>query len=181
MRKRKVCLSIDISAFLAHTDPVDENLFYKGVDKHKVDPARLAQHHQEELSNASSDPTLPPYAFHSGDSLLALTRKHNVSPSSYYSIITDPQIHRTTPQFSLADIHVLPSDHEPGAYLDSHTLIKMTIAQIVYDNERQFHSDEEIHGKVRVTHACAARSFALTDRPEPYIFCVYLCPSWYIS
>ncbi|EJD07550.1 L-serine ammonia-lyase [Fomitiporia mediterranea MF3/22] len=76
---------------------VDENLFYKGVDKHKVDPARLAQHEHD----TSSDPSLPPYAFHSGDSLLALTKKHN-----------------------------------------------MTIAQIVYDNERYFHPHDVIYEKL---------------------------------
>lgn len=54
---------------------VDENLFYKGVDKHKVEPARLAQHHE---ATAELNPGQPPYTFHSGDSLLALTKKHNV-------------------------------------------------------------------------------------------------------
>ncbi|KAL5536927.1 hypothetical protein ACEPAF_750 [Sanghuangporus sanghuang] len=75
----------------------DENLFYKGVDKHKVEPARLSQHDHD----ARSDSTLPPYVFHSGDSLLALTKKHN-----------------------------------------------MTIAQIVYDNEKYFHSDDVIYEKL---------------------------------
>ena len=58
---------------------VDENLFYKGVDKHKVEPARLTQHHEHATE---MDPGQPPYSFHSGDSLLALTKKHNVSNSS---------------------------------------------------------------------------------------------------
>lgn len=85
MRRRKVYgtrISAQRRSKLNSILTVDENLFYKGVDKHKVDPARLVQHHhqdQPELADASSDPTLPLYAFHSGDSLLALTRKHNVS------------------------------------------------------------------------------------------------------
>lgn len=82
---------------------VDENLFYKGVDKHKVEPARLVQQPGQQKyepsdsdspsnHNASSDPTLPTYAFHSGDSLLALTRKHNVSyplssPKEVYAFV----------------------------------------------------------------------------------------------
>ena len=78
MRKRKVSLlekrySVAIKA---KNRVVDENLFYKGVDKHKVDPARLTQQ-----GDASSQPVEehPPFVFHSGDSLLALTKKHNVS------------------------------------------------------------------------------------------------------
>jgi hypothetical protein len=80
---------------------VDENLFYKGVDKRAVHGARLSQtqavsdllpgngppstQEQHQHSNSSQDkeqndpdPGHPPYPFESGDSLLALTRKHNV-------------------------------------------------------------------------------------------------------
>ncbi|KAJ3767894.1 serine dehydratase alpha chain-domain-containing protein [Lentinula raphanica] len=96
---------------------VDENLFYKGVDKSVVPPARLHQTHslaEPSLSPPStehSEPSSlpqdtpeagPPYPFESGNSLLALTQKHN-----------------------------------------------MTIAQIVYDNEKSFgYSDEDIHQKI---------------------------------
>ncbi|KAF9078109.1 L-serine ammonia-lyase [Rhodocollybia butyracea] len=102
---------------------VDENLFYKGVDKSVVPPARLQQTHSlsepdlnsapsvltEPSSSTSNDnaaPNMvdvgPPYPFESGNSLLALTQKHN-----------------------------------------------MTIAQIVYDNERSFgYSDDDIHNKI---------------------------------
>lgn len=89
---------------------VDENLFYKGVDKRTVHEARLHQ-------NSASDPLdteyqlsdlyrvrseHPPYPFSSGDNLLSLTKKHN-----------------------------------------------MTIAQIVFDNEKYFGlSEEEIHSKI---------------------------------
>ncbi|KAF5369230.1 hypothetical protein D9757_010038 [Collybiopsis confluens] len=104
---------------------VDENLFYKGVDKSAVPPARLHQSHSltepayfsPSIADSASAPetsdtdspvvaqlenTGPPYPFESGNSLLALTRKHN-----------------------------------------------MTIAQIVYDNEKSFgYSDEDIHDKI---------------------------------
>lgn len=64
---------------------VDENLFYKGVDKRVVHGARLHQTHQAEQGDPilgtpnKDDPGHPPYPFDSGNSLLALTRKHNVS------------------------------------------------------------------------------------------------------
>ncbi|KAH7922583.1 L-serine ammonia-lyase [Leucogyrophana mollusca] len=68
---------------------VDENLFYKGVDKSAVHGARLHQTHslsEPELDAASAqqkgpdpDPGHPPYPFESGDSLLALTKKHNLT------------------------------------------------------------------------------------------------------
>ncbi|KAJ3809594.1 serine dehydratase alpha chain-domain-containing protein [Lentinula aff. lateritia] len=103
---------------------VDENLFYKGVDKSVVPPARLHQTHslnEPALSSPSPEPSSsssrssqhnndtipnaeagPPHPFESGNSLLALTQKHN-----------------------------------------------MTIAQIVYDNEKSFgYSDEDIHKKI---------------------------------
>lgn len=85
---------------------VDENLFYKGVDKSVVHGARLHQTHSSEGAPGEAaqapDPTQPPYPFsvrhawcfvetvarsdcvwavlaaQSGDSLLALARKHNV-------------------------------------------------------------------------------------------------------
>ncbi|KIM44907.1 hypothetical protein M413DRAFT_442879 [Hebeloma cylindrosporum] len=73
---------------------VDENLFYKGVDKKKVHGARLHQtHHHPEDSPKLKSPTSnetaqrtgdeykehPPYPFVSGNSLLALTKKHNMT------------------------------------------------------------------------------------------------------
>lgn len=99
---------------------VDENMFYKGIDKTTVHEARLHQSHSvSEPSDkdavrdehvAPVDPTKnvdpgashPPYPFSSGDSLLALTRKHN-----------------------------------------------MTIAQIVHDNEKFYgYTNEEIYSKI---------------------------------
>ncbi|KAJ7746952.1 serine dehydratase alpha chain-domain-containing protein [Mycena maculata] len=114
---------------------VDENLFYKGVDKRAVHGARLNQVHAHEegapaaVAGGAADlgpggavveqeegegqkekdkeaepmqETGPPYPFASGNSLLELTKKHN-----------------------------------------------MTIAQIVWDNEKAFgYSDDEIHTKV---------------------------------
>ncbi|KZT27782.1 L-serine ammonia-lyase [Neolentinus lepideus HHB14362 ss-1] len=58
---------------------VDENLFYKGVDKSAVHGARLHQSHISEPGDASGGAPQPPYPFTTGDSLLALTRKHNMT------------------------------------------------------------------------------------------------------
>ncbi|KAG1746674.1 serine dehydratase alpha chain-domain-containing protein [Suillus paluster] len=64
---------------------VDENLFYKGVDKRVVHGARLhqtrniAEGDQTPAQAAADDPGHPPYPFESGNSLLALTRKHNLT------------------------------------------------------------------------------------------------------
>ncbi|KIJ62054.1 hypothetical protein HYDPIDRAFT_115229 [Hydnomerulius pinastri MD-312] len=64
---------------------VDENLFYKGVDKSAVHGARLHQTHNVEEGDATpaqpkgDDPGHPPYPFESGNSLLALTEKHNLT------------------------------------------------------------------------------------------------------
>ncbi|CAL1714813.1 unnamed protein product [Somion occarium] len=74
---------------------VDENLFYKGVDKSSVHGARLHQTHS--LSDPTPgapppppDPCQPPYPFASGDSLLALTRKHNMTIAQ---IVYDNELH----------------------------------------------------------------------------------------
>ncbi|EMD38868.1 hypothetical protein CERSUDRAFT_92905 [Gelatoporia subvermispora B] len=74
---------------------VDENLFYKGVDKSAVHGARLHQTHS--LSEPSQDgqipppdPCQPPYPFVSGDSLLALTKKHNMTIAQ---IVYDNELH----------------------------------------------------------------------------------------
>ncbi|KAF9221360.1 L-serine ammonia-lyase [Gyrodon lividus] len=64
---------------------VDENMFYKGVDKSVVHGARLHQTHNVEEGDATparprhGDPGHPPYPFESGNSLLALTKKHNLT------------------------------------------------------------------------------------------------------
>jgi hypothetical protein len=70
---------------------VDENLFYKGVDKSSVHGARLHQHvHVAESPSVvgrepPSGSEQPPYPFKSGDSLLNLTRVHNVRLILSYS------------------------------------------------------------------------------------------------
>ncbi|KAJ7281745.1 L-serine ammonia-lyase [Mycena rebaudengoi] len=124
---------------------VDENLFYKGVDKKAVHGARLSQVHSlpepgaaSASDSSSSDehpsaeeatedtvPAGPPYPFASGDSLLELTKKHN-----------------------------------------------MTIAQIVFDNERSFgYSDEQIHAKIMriwsVMDECIRTGVATTETVLP--------------
>jgi hypothetical protein len=70
---------------------VDENLFYKGVDKSHIEPSRLApalpshglpieapEAQQGVASTSASDSDPPPYLFESGASLLQLTEEHNV-------------------------------------------------------------------------------------------------------
>ncbi|KAF9523050.1 serine dehydratase alpha chain-domain-containing protein [Crepidotus variabilis] len=67
---------------------VDENLFYKGVDKSQVHGARLHQLHSlseplDDISAPEADQAAgtfePPYPFDTGDTLLALTKKYNVT------------------------------------------------------------------------------------------------------
>lgn len=87
---------------------VDENLFYKGVDKSAVHGARLSQtsslsdpllnapplHGAEQgarsdpdhLNEATPGEQRPPYPFKSGNDLLALTKNHNVSASLYSKV-----------------------------------------------------------------------------------------------
>ena len=86
---------------------VDENLFYKGVDKSQVPPSRLSQSHginsnplvgapgsgrvadagksEPPAFGTGSMDSQPPYLFHSGTSLLAMARKHNVRISTLMS------------------------------------------------------------------------------------------------
>ncbi|KAN0088511.1 Serine dehydratase alpha chain domain containing protein [Tylopilus felleus] len=84
---------------------VDENLFYKGVDKSAVHGARLHQSHSVEkddripAQSEANDPGHPPYPFESGNSLLALTKKHNltiaqiVHDNERYFGFSDQEIH----------------------------------------------------------------------------------------
>ncbi|KAF8518032.1 serine dehydratase alpha chain-domain-containing protein [Hysterangium stoloniferum] len=64
---------------------VDENLYYKSVSKHDVESVRLnksaskTETAEEVRVRAKVQPTQPPYLFGSGDSLLALTKKHNMT------------------------------------------------------------------------------------------------------
>ncbi|KAI8996358.1 L-serine ammonia-lyase [Trametes punicea] len=82
---------------------VDENLFYKGVDKSIVHGARLHQGHTSDpvpgAPSQPADPIQPPYPFVSGDSLLALTRKHN---KTIAQIVYDNELHFG---YSHEDIH----------------------------------------------------------------------------
>ncbi|KAI0652831.1 L-serine ammonia-lyase [Cubamyces menziesii] len=82
---------------------VDENLFYKGVDKSVVHGARLHQTHSSESTpgapSEAPDPIQPPYPFVSGDSLLALTKKHNMTIAQ---IVYDNELHFG---YSHEDIH----------------------------------------------------------------------------
>lgn len=67
------------------TKTAGENLFYKGVDKRTVHVARLSRSTSGMDTNQvekDTDPTHPPYPFKSGDTLLALSHRHNVGVST---------------------------------------------------------------------------------------------------
>lgn len=61
---------------------MDENLFYMSIDKQKADPSRRSQLHDGEVITDdveyTGNATQPPYLFKSGETLLAMTKKHNV-------------------------------------------------------------------------------------------------------
>ena len=63
------------------TKTAGENLFYKGVDKRAVHVARLSQTSSGSdttQAEENTDTARPPYPFKNGDTLLALSRRHNV-------------------------------------------------------------------------------------------------------
>lgn len=67
------------------TKTAGENLFYKGVDKRAVHVARLSKTTSGVDSTQvekDTDPTHLPYPFKSGDTLLALSHRYNVSTST---------------------------------------------------------------------------------------------------
>ena len=67
------------------TKTAGENLFYKGVDKRAVHVARLSKTNSgmdATQVEKDTDPTHPPYPFKSGDTLLALSHRHNVGVST---------------------------------------------------------------------------------------------------
>ncbi|TRM65258.1 serine dehydratase alpha chain-domain-containing protein [Schizophyllum amplum] len=115
---------------------VDENLFYKAINKRDAAGARLHQQHAVSdptpdaalsspgVEQESSEPNIP-HPYDTGASLLALTEKHN-----------------------------------------------MTIAQIVWDNEKSFgYSDDDIHEKIlniwHVMDDCIRAGVSSTERTLP--------------
>ncbi|KAF8582769.1 L-serine ammonia-lyase [Ramaria rubella] len=87
----------------------DENLYYKGVNKNNVETARLSQMHglnspsiksasmtdptdaaETSRRQAKAKPSQPPYLFSSGDTLLALTRKNNMTIAQ---LVYDNELH----------------------------------------------------------------------------------------
>ncbi|KAG8878551.1 hypothetical protein FRB98_006091 [Tulasnella sp. 332] len=82
---------------------VDENLYYMGINKRDVEPARLSQSSQTSTSNHPAGSiegpvpiisSQPPNLFHSSESLLALTQKHN---KTIAQIVYDNERHYLTP------------------------------------------------------------------------------------
>lgn len=60
---------------------MDENLYYKGINKSNVDPYRLSQQYNEDPEHSRPKATKahePPFLFKSGETLLAMTEKYNV-------------------------------------------------------------------------------------------------------
>ncbi|KAG8788445.1 hypothetical protein FRC19_004478 [Serendipita sp. 401] len=106
---------------------VDENLYYMGVDKSKVDPSRRSQIHEFDGSNpgdSDGNTGQPQYLFKSGDTLLAMSKKHN-----------------------------------------------MTIAQLVYDNELYYLTEEQIHAKLmriwQVMDECIRTGVSTSEKVLP--------------
>ncbi|GJJ11278.1 hypothetical protein Clacol_005510 [Clathrus columnatus] len=102
MKKQNVrTLLFGLLSYTANVGLDDENLYYKGVNKNAVDSARLAKSTslpsladppESEVTNVKLDtePSHPPYLFSSGDSLLALTRKHNMTIAQ---LVYDNELH----------------------------------------------------------------------------------------
>ncbi|KAF9786356.1 L-serine ammonia-lyase [Thelephora terrestris] len=64
------------------TKTAGENMFYKGVDKRAVHSARLSQSSSGTDATdgeKDADPSHPPYPFKNGETLLALSRRHNMT------------------------------------------------------------------------------------------------------
>ncbi|KAG8981636.1 hypothetical protein FRB90_007114 [Tulasnella sp. 427] len=76
----------------------DENLYYMGIHKKDVDPSRLSQTHVIPPQNAAESKTAgvsqPPYLFHSSESLLAMTEKHN---KTIAQLVYDNERHYLSP------------------------------------------------------------------------------------
>ncbi|KAF5316510.1 hypothetical protein D9619_006168 [Psilocybe cf. subviscida] len=118
---------------------VDENLFYKGVDKHKVHGARLHQTH------SLSDPSVVPISPSSDKTPSSLSTDTSTSRSSTGDAKASPPEGHATAQ----------DEHPPYPFDTGDSLLKltkkynMTIAQIVHDNEKFFgYSDEDIYNKI---------------------------------
>ena len=82
MRRRKVGLVHLNIKNGTHEIVVDENVFYMSIDKQKADPSRRSQLQDGEVVaddvEYTGDATQPPYLFKSGDTLLSMTKAHNV-------------------------------------------------------------------------------------------------------
>jgi hypothetical protein len=116
---------------------VDENLYYKGINKSDVDPHRLSQQYDADPEHPRPKATKahePRYLFKSGETLLSMTEKHNVRVYPLMRVI----------------LLILP---------------QMTIAQLIYENERHYLTDEEIHEKVRIPSLFVNRTGSLSRLP----------------
>ncbi|KAG2011473.1 L-serine dehydratase [Coprinopsis cinerea AmutBmut pab1-1] len=141
---------------------VDENLFYKGVDKKRVHGARL---HQSLHSSIASTPESP-----------SIAGSTHVSAGAPPAPFIPPQLEvgtATETEHAQGEIDKPPYPFDTGATLLALTKkYNMTIAQIVHDNEKYFgYTDEEIHEKLmriwQVMDECIHAGVSSTERTLP--------------
>ncbi|KAJ3571143.1 hypothetical protein NP233_g3949 [Leucocoprinus birnbaumii] len=123
---------------------VDENLFYKGVDKKSVHGARLHQSHAAEtplLTEANEASTSTQDPGHPGTQPTTTSTNNSTSASKDDIKDKNPSTNDLLP----------PYPFDTGATLLALTQKhNLSIAQIVHDNEKFFgYTEEEIHEKVR--------------------------------
>ncbi|KAJ8694907.1 hypothetical protein PTI98_007546 [Pleurotus ostreatus] len=148
---------------------VGENLFYKGVDKRAVHGARLHQTH------SLTDPATHPTSIHS-PALETEALSTNDDEANNTSVMPgrtpDPMDEPFDPE----------AEHPPYPFVSGNSLLaltqkhNMTIAQIVYDNEKYFgYTDDDIHDKLmriwQVMDECIHTGVSSSERTLPW-------PSW---
>ncbi|KAG9223802.1 hypothetical protein CCMSSC00406_0004857 [Pleurotus cornucopiae] len=144
---------------------VGENLFYKGVDKRAVHGARLHQTH------SLTDPATHPTSIHS-PALETEALSTNDDEAQNTSVMPgrtpDPMDEPFDPE----------AEHPPYPFVSGNSLLaltqkhNMTIAQIVYDNEKYFgYTDDDIHDKLmriwQVMDECIHTGVSSSERTLP--------------
>ncbi|KAF4593231.1 hypothetical protein EYR38_008945 [Pleurotus pulmonarius] len=144
---------------------VGENLFYKGVDKRAVHGARLHQTH------SLTDPATHPTSIHS-PALETEALSTNDDEAQNTSVMAgrtpDPMDEPFDPE----------AEHPPYPFVSGNSLLaltqkhNMTIAQIVYDNEKYFgYTDDDIHDKLmriwQVMDECIHTGVSSSERTLP--------------
>ncbi|KAF9490162.1 hypothetical protein BDN71DRAFT_1454881 [Pleurotus eryngii] len=144
---------------------VGENLFYKGVDKRAVHGARLHQTH------SLTDPATHPTSIHSPapeTEALSSNDDEAQNTSVMPGRTPDPMDEPFDPE----------AEHPPYPFVSGNSLLaltqkhNMTIAQIVYDNEKYFgYTDDDIHDKLmriwQVMDECIHTGVSSSERTLP--------------